>query len=282
MARAASRAMGLSRLHAPYWTARHFAGLLGTPLDSSTLIRQRWRIPGGDHADIVLRANQSDLTVLKEVFLNRCYELPAECGGRLRTIVDIGANCGLASAYLAARHRPDTLVAVEPLAENVQVLRHNAARADARWRIEECAAAATTEPLDFYISGYWCTATAVESVGRRRLSLPHRIEQAMPRELTTVPADTVAAILERHRIEHVDLMKIDIEGGELPLLTDRPDWLHRVDRVLIEIHDKYIDGDAVRDALRAGGLRQYTSRHLSRSAPPGMSVELHVRPGRTA
>ncbi|WP_024800282.1 FkbM family methyltransferase [Nocardia sp. BMG51109] len=275
--RAATRTYGLSRLGAPYWLARRFGGLLTTPLDTETVIRQTWRVAGGHRVDIALRANQSDLTVLREVFAHRCYDLPAEHAGPMHTIVDLGANAGLASAYLSARHRPTTLIAVEPLAENLTVLRHNAACAGTRWIIEPCAAAPSPGSLDFHISGYWCTASAVEAVGRYRLTQPHRIEQAMPRPPVTVAADTVDAILARHNIDRVDLMKIDIEGGEFALLADHPAWLRRVDRIVIEIHDKYIDGAPVRAALTAAGLHRYPAPHLDRTAPSGMAVELHVR-----
>jgi hypothetical protein len=66
----------------------------------------------------------------------------------------------------------------------------------------------------------------------------------------------VGELLEKHGVDSVDLMKIDIEGGELDLLTRSADWLDAVQRVIIEIHDKYIDGDAVRQALVAHGLRR--------------------------
>ncbi|WP_280384741.1 FkbM family methyltransferase [Nocardia wallacei] len=276
MALAAAHARGWSRVTAPYWMARRFGGQLGTPLDSDRVITQTWSTPGGGRARIALRTNQSDLIVLWEVFVHRNYELP-EPISRLDTIVDIGANSGLASAYLAARYRPSTLLAIEPLAENAAVLRRNAALADAPWIVEQCAASSSDGELEFFVSGYWCTATAVPEVGEHRLSSPHRIEHAMPRPAVTVPARTVAALLDEHGIDRVDLMKIDIEGGELDLLRDRPRWLNRVDRLLIEIHDKYIDGAPVRAALAAAGLQPRSCPHLEDGSPPGHHQQLFTR-----
>jgi hypothetical protein len=62
--------------------------------------------------------------------------------------------------------------------------------------------------------------------------------------------DTLLAIAD---IQHVDILKVDIEGAELELFKSRPDhWLDRVNMVIVETHDRFRPGSetAVRDALK--------------------------------
>jgi hypothetical protein len=39
-----------------------------------------------------------------------------------------------------------------------------------------------------------------------------------------------------------DIVKLDIEGGELAVLGGRPDWLGSVGALCVELHDRIIDG----------------------------------------
>ena len=49
----------------------------------------------------------------------------------------------------------------------------------------------------------------------------------------------VVEVLDELALEHVDLMKINIEGGEYDLIDrlDETDWLPRVDQILVQFHE---------------------------------------------
>lgn len=51
------------------------------------------------------------------------------------------------------------------------------------------------------------------------------------------PCVTVSQIMEEYGIHHVDLLKVDVEGGELLVLQGIQDW-SRVHRVVAEVHEK--------------------------------------------
>src|SRR5208282_3101004 len=52
----------------------------------------------------------------------------------------------------------------------------------------------------------------------------------------TVPVTTLTEIMSRHKIGHVDLLQVDVEGAELPVLRGFP-WSHAtVGCVLCELH----------------------------------------------
>lgn len=80
-------------------------------------------------------------------------------------------------------------------------------------------------------------------------------DQALPVQPTTVDV-----LLERHGIDHVNLLKVDIEGSEVGIFARPRDWMERVDRIVVEIHDKYIDGDIVRRTPRGTGFRPVPRR----------------------
>ncbi|OON81411.1 FkbM family methyltransferase [Streptomyces tsukubensis] len=279
MSLAARRGRGASRVTAPYWMARRFLGLLGTPLDSDRILAFTFMTPSGP-VKVCLRKNQSDLIILWEMFLHRSYELSevygTEMPRRLETIVDLGANTGLASAYLAARYQPKVLLAVEPVPETVRVLCRNAALSGGGWHIEACGVGAASGELEFFVSGLWDSCTAVPEVARARRSDPNRLEPLLSRPLLAAPALTVGDLLDKHGLDRIDLLKMDIEGGEAQVLAQVEPWMDRVDRIVVEIHDKYIDGDAVRGTLREAGFTRLEPRMAGPVASPNR-VELFVR-----
>ena len=56
--------------------------------------------------------------------------------------------------------------------------------------------------------------------------------------LGKVRAATVDEIMSEFNLPYVDILKIDIEGGEKPLFEGSPEWLKRVGVVMIELHDR--------------------------------------------
>ncbi|ONF75007.1 hypothetical protein AVR91_0200345 [Amycolatopsis keratiniphila subsp. keratiniphila] len=243
---------------------RRFLGAAGTLLATDRPLLMSWHTPAGA-AQVCLRQNQSDLLILWQVFLRRFYELGAhyrlgEDIDTLDTIVDLGGNTGLAAAYLTARYRPKTLLTVEPIPENLAVLRRNAALSGMDWLVEPAAVTGTTGTADFTVSAFWDTCTAVPAVADLRRSRPYRPENLLARPSIQVPAITMETLLQRHGIDHVDLLKVDIEGSELDVFADTAPWMNRVDRIVLEIHDKYIDGHRVRNTLRRAGFRQIPPR----------------------
>jgi hypothetical protein len=63
---------------------------------------------------------------------------------------------------------------------------------------------------------------------------------------------TMADVIAAEKLERIDVLKIDIEGAERMLLAGSPDWLRRVDLLLIEMHDGYGFPELERDVTPAG------------------------------
>jgi FkbM family methyltransferase len=155
---------------------------------------------------VVTLRPRSDLQVAREQLSLRGYLPPravsATLGGfRPMRVLDLGANIGLFALSCVARDPDVRVVAVEPDPANAALLRRNVARNALGDAIEVVAAAAGTGP------------------GRIRFAADmQELSHALPADAAEgieVEMLDVFALAAGH-----DFVKIDIEGGEWPILRD--------------------------------------------------------------
>lgn len=200
---------------------------------------QAWPIPG-DGGRVALRPGSSDPSVFHQVFVDREYDSP-NLPARAETIVDLGANIGLASLFLAAKYPAARILAVEPDADNFALLATNLAPCGDR--MTPLLAAAW--PQDGHIS-LVREDDAGAPLGSWGVQVVDRPGGAL------VPCHNVATLLDRVGFDRVDILKVDIEGAELEVFAqDSARWLSRIDLIAIETHDRFRAGSeaAVRTAL---------------------------------
>jgi FkbM family methyltransferase len=169
--------------------------------------RAAYRLRGSGRT-VVVRHGTPDVYMLWEVLGRRVYEIPAparaalQAAGRPVHLVDLGANIGLFEAFLDGRLPVGEVVAYEPDPANLAMLRRNAEadRTGAAWRVVPAAALDRDGELPF-ATGRFAESRVPEAGG--------------PPPSTTVPARDVFADLD-----DADLLKVDIEGGEWPILAD--------------------------------------------------------------
>jgi FkbM family methyltransferase len=173
---------------------------------------------------ICLRHHSPDVFALDQGFSQDLYEIGPHSRaalarlGRPLEVVDLGANIGLFCAYVLGELEIKRLIAFEPDHSNAQVLAR-AIQANERedsWELVEACAATADGALPF-ISGRF---------GMSRVAAPESGEGA-----TVVPALDVFPYLE-----HVDLLKIDIEGGEWSILADPRFRRLPASAILLEYH----------------------------------------------
>jgi FkbM family methyltransferase len=186
---------------------------------------------------VFIRHGSADVPTLDEVFYRRDYEPPQHVAARFGAsprVVDLGANIGLFGVFALGRLGATSIVSVEPLPENVAVLRRcaEANGGDGTWTIVE--AAATTEDG---------TASFVR--------------QEFTRSYVGPGGETVAAVDAFVHAAGAGLVKIDIEGGEWAILGDSRlrDLDARV--IVLEYHPEHCPEASPRAAaerlLREGG-----------------------------
>ena len=128
----------------------------------------------------------------------------------VHTVLDVGANVGMFSAWARGRWPHARIVAVEPAPENVTVLREQAGH-DGRTEVVE-AAVAPADGETGLVEG-WGAGSHV----------PSDAEQAT----------TVVRTVDWSRCPPPPTVKMGIEGGEWPVLTDpRPADLERLTLVM--------------------------------------------------
>lgn len=144
----------------------------------------------------------NDLWVLKEIFTDGAYRIPASVELPSEpTIVDLGANIGLFSAFMFGQYPAARITAFEPDRENASLLRDSAHRNGYgdHLVVHEACAMPWNGPVRF-------------ATGRHQFShVAHQAEEGT----VEVPGMDVFPFLR-----DVDLLKVDIEGGEWRLLAD--------------------------------------------------------------
>jgi FkbM family methyltransferase len=171
------------------------------------------------------RPGTSDSDVIAQVFLTDEYSWLARLEG-VSTIVDCGANIG-ATAFLLLSAFPDArLAAIEPDGGNYNVLRKNLDQFGERAVVLNAAV--------------WSRDTTLRLVRGAFLDgreWTYQAKEHPDTSLEAVAAKSLLTILREFGWESIDLLKVDIEGGEFELFSSEPQsWLSRVRNISIELH----------------------------------------------
>jgi FkbM family methyltransferase len=202
--------------------------------------------------DVRLRSHSTDISVLKEVVIARNYETVVRASGDAQTIVDLGANTGLAARWLLERLPHARIVSVEPEPGNVAVLRHNLRPYGDRARV-----------IAACIGGWERRVALVGSAGEEH---GYAMIDSEDGSIEVVTMNRVFAELAAHR---VDLLKCDIEGAEQELFENGAAWVANVGVMHVECHGEFTARRLV-ETLAAGGV---TSRQLRFESTPQFGCE---------
>jgi FkbM family methyltransferase len=235
-----------------------------------------------DGIHLVYRRNRGDIQSVREIFCDRHYRIPSSI--RPRTLVDLGANIGLASVWFARRYGVERVVAVEPVGANAAIACRNLACNGVEGEVLEAAIGPSRGRVVFELadaSNLGRVATGPEArppapaaVGAGPASSPRGRDGAGgPGEgLIEVEMITMHDVLARLGAG-ADLVKLDIEGGEDALLQGDVSWLDHVGAIVAELHPEVVDLGSIAERLEGRGLR-----HLPPSSLWPGSMAMFVRP----
>jgi len=190
---------------------------------------------------VAIRHRSPDVLILDELFSQKEYRFPEAVWARLAKITgqlqvaDLGANIGLFGAWILG-HFPDAeILSVEPDPDNARIHRRaiEANGRAAQWRLIEAGAATGPGTISF-------------ATGSFTLS-----QAAPPGEGVEIDAVDVFPL-----IAGADLVKIDIEGAEWPLLRDPRFGELEAAAVVLEYHPEGTEsaGDAALQLLEKAGF----------------------------
>ena len=166
--------------------------------------------------------------------MEQAYRLPFAL--RPEIIIDLGANIGLTSVWLAHQYKPTRIIAVEPSPDNARLARLNLSRSNVPSELIEAAVGPHDGTALFQGSGD-------SNIGRVGTA-------------GAVPVVSMRTILSRHSPGRaVDLMKMDIKGGEQALLTENTEWLDQIRSIVAEFHPDVVDYGGLIKRLESAGFR---------------------------
>jgi len=158
---------------------------------------------------------QQSFNVFKEIVMDDCYlkGLPEKPQEPSLTILDIGANVGCFSLFMASKYPEARIFAFEPMAKNFEMLKKNAG-------INASKQLSCISKAVFGHSG--------------TLKLQYIPQEDFPTRASVfkyqsfwdsidVPCISLSDIFQQNDIRQVDLLKLDCEGAEYDILYQLPE-----------------------------------------------------------
>ena len=207
---------------------------------------------------ICIERNSSDSAVFRQIFIEHEYRNVVELLKNSATppacMVDAGANIGLTSLYLR-KHFPELrIIALEPAEGTFNRLKRN---------IE----LNRMEYVHVLKKGLWSSSTKLmeDRSFRDGQDWSFRLKEAGPEEKALFETVSMADLLKEQKIDFVDLLKIDIEGGEDEVFSSTADisWLAKVRVITIEVHDEFNCRDRIESLLKENHFQLSHSGELT-------------------
>lgn len=228
----------LRRARRVWWFIAHHRPLVGLRR-AITYCRWQWaptsrRLMRHEGTELICRfgPGQSDIYIWEEVFVekaNDCVDLATASW-----IIDAGANVGYTAIWFAERYPKAQVIAIEPDTENFEILCANTAH-EPRIIPVRAAVRPAGAPTQRVIGGLR-TPAGLQTIDADSPGDPDADQLAT---VDLVDAVDIASLMERFDIEHLDLLKMDIEGAERAVFDDCADWIDRVEAIIVEVHDRF-------------------------------------------
>lgn len=190
------------------------------------------------------RPGTTDLLVLEQVFLDGEYRVEPIAPESIEYIVDLGSNIGVTAMFWAQRYPKARMVLVEPDPDNFKLLQRNTAAFKDRCVLLNVAVSDSSGETSFFRSD--------REYGHSILKGDDSVSEIQVRTLT------VSDVLRESAFPRVDLLKMDIEGGESIVMPTIQTWPCAPRYLIAELHPPY-DFTAFTKHCQSVGLRSTQS-----------------------
>ena len=199
--------------------------------------------------------------IYREIFEQRIYAKSGIVFNDGDCIFDVGANIGLFTLFANQMCRNPVVYAFEPIPRTFDLLRINVALYGLSVNLFDMGLADFdgTEKFTFYpeaaglsgrsvysardeettrkiVSNWLETVAPEQSQVQDRAEIERAVEEGMRREIYDCRVTTLSRVMRDHQVDRIDLLKIDVEGGEVDVLSgiDDADW-PKIKQVVMEI-----------------------------------------------
>lgn len=167
---------------------------------------------------LLLQDGSMDYRLFSDIFLYENYNL--NLAQTPAYIMDCGANTGISTRYFVKKYPLAKFAAIEPDQRNFGLLKKNLEGSGAAL----FQAAIHNERKQLQLAG-----DDLSSYSRRFVETGHGSE--------SVAAMPLQDVFEKLGWPGIDLLKIDIEGGETAMFDTQDPWLSKVNVFVIEFHE---------------------------------------------
>jgi len=199
------------------------------------------------------RLNKGDLHSIREIWFQQAYRLPFPDPSGV--LLDLGANIGMTSLWLAKNYSITRVIAVEPDPANAALVRQNLKMNGITGEVLEAAIGPKELMTRFEFSEH-------SNLGK------------LSERGSLVPMISVGRIIQKFEITRLALIKIDIEGAEQELFNGPTEWLASTDAIIIEFHPTIID-DRLTRLVSSQGFKFIPAHSLF---PDNMACFIRVKP----
>jgi FkbM family methyltransferase len=216
-----AKALGLNLPDTGRWLWSYYASRLpGARLHDAGSTQIEVRDRAGKKHGLIIRNNGHDWVVVDEIFVRHLYRLDMADAGH---ILDLGGNIGLATLWFAWSFPGGQICTVEPIPDNVSILERNVRLNRVAARVVASAVGPADGKTRFILSE--------DPRQHSNINTGQGTEKTIEVDVLSVPS--LMAVMGW---EDIDLLKIDIEGGEKEVLAGRPPWLMKVRCIVGEGH----------------------------------------------
>ena len=169
-----------------------------------------------------LRDNTKDLETFGEIFLHNIYNIALPI--KPLTIIDGGANTGLASIFFSIKYKQAQIVTIEIEKSNVEMIKKNTIG---------------LHNIDIVEAALFNKKSFFKIIDPYNATNSFQITEAAEGEDYDIKSITLDELLINKQWDTIDLLKIDIEGAEKQLFTSNyENWLPKTKIIMIETHDR--------------------------------------------
>ncbi len=149
------------------------------------------KVPGlGD--TVAVRNHTSDIPLFANIFMLREYNVPL--AEPVKTIIDCGANIGLASLYFISEFPNAKIIAIEPEGNNYHLLKRNLK---------------SYKNVTCINKGVWSTSTNLEVINTNHGNHAFMVKESAISSERSIKAISIGDIINEFQLSEIDILKID-------------------------------------------------------------------------